>query len=175
MKSPKPYSHLVRLAVVGLAAVIVLFAVFYVLTPKSWHYEIAYWHRADSLKEMQLQPMVYGGIEKFKGTDRNVACVDCHAETVTKFAKKKHKKLSCEDCHGALGDHAADGKKTADAPIERTKEQCLNCHEGLVNKPRRFPVFRTTEKYNKHREFIAGEFPEGTTCLRCHDSHDPTP
>jgi len=175
MKSPSAYSHLVRLALVGIVAIIAFLSIVYVLSPKSWHYEIAYWHREDALKEMQQQPMIYGGIEKFKGIDRNIACNECHADTVKKFASKKHKKLSCEDCHGALADHAIAGKKVAVAPIDRSTWQCLNCHEGLVNKPKRFKVFRTTEKYIKHREFVAGKFPKETTCLRCHDSHDPTP
>ncbi|MFQ5624582.1 MAG: cytochrome c3 family protein [Paracoccaceae bacterium] len=175
MKNPSPYTHLYRLGLVGIAALVVFLVAAYVLSPASWNYDMSYWHREDALQLLQEQPLAYGGIESISVSERNVSCTTCHADTVKAFAKLKHKQLSCEDCHGALADHAQNGQKTADAPIDRSTWQCLNCHEGLVNKPRRFPVFRTTEKYVKHREFIAGEFPEGTTCLRCHDSHDPTP
>ena len=45
----------------------------------------------------------------------------------------------------------------------------------LINKPAGFPQFKTTEKFNKHRRFEAGEFKPGTTCFKCHSAHDPTP
>ncbi len=175
MKEPSSTTHLKRLGLVAFVAILGFLALAYIMSPKSWHYEIAYWHRADALQEMQQIPMVYGGIESVATADRNASCLACHQETVVKFAAAKHKKLSCEDCHGALGDHATKKEKIADAPIHRTRWECLNCHEGLVNKPKRFPTFKTTEKYIKHRELMNGEFPEGTTCLKCHDSHDPTP
>jgi len=175
MKSPSPFSHLYRLVLVGVAAIGVLLVLGYFLSPTSWHYEIAYWHRADSLPQMQQQPVIYGGIESVGAKTRNAACVSCHENVVASLMKRKHKQLSCESCHGALDDHAQGGEKIADAAIDRSTWQCLNCHADLVNKPKRFPKFRTTPKFIKHNEFISGAFPEGTTCLKCHDSHDPEP
>jgi hypothetical protein len=175
MKNPSRFTHLYRLGAVGIVALVVFLALAYVLSPTSWNYELSYWHRADSLPEMEQQAMVYGGIEDMGTKTRNEACTSCHENIVKSFTKKKHKKLSCESCHGAMADHAQGGEKTAEAPIDRSTGQCQNCHEDLVNKPRRFPVFETTEKYIKHNEFVDGAFPEGTTCLKCHDAHDPEP
>jgi len=176
MKKSSRFTHLYRLGLVGIAALIIFLALVYIMSPASWNYEIAHWYRVDSLQQMQQLPMGYGGIED--STDkkvRNATCVECHPKTVEQFQSRKHARLSCEDCHGALADHAQNGKKVADARLVNTRQECLICHADLVNKPKRFPTFRTTEKYIKHRELISGEFPEGTTCLKCHDAHDPTP
>lgn len=175
MKKPSPFTHLYRLGMVGLAGLVVFLGLVYVLSPTSWNYDMSYWHRADSLQEMQQQPLIYGGIEDISVSKRNAACVTCHEDTTKAFKKLKHKGLSCESCHDALADHARNGQRIADAAIDRSTWQCLNCHEDLVNKPARFPVFEATEKYIKHMEFTAGDFPSGTTCLKCHDAHDPTP
>lgn len=175
MKNPSPFTHLIRLGLVGFVGLIAFLAMVYVMSPKSWNYDMSNWYRTDVLEELQQQPLIYGGIEDISTTERNVACVSCHEDLVSKFQKLKHKKLSCESCHGPLIDHAEGEQKTAEAVIDRSSGQCQNCHEDLVNRPSRFPVFETTEKYIKHREMIAGEFPEGTTCLKCHDAHDPTP
>lgn len=170
-----PYSHLYRLGMVLTAAAVVFLVLVAILMPASWNFDMAYWHRADALEEMKRQPLVYGGIEDVSTANRNAACKDCHKETVDSVRKLKHKAVSCEACHAPLGDHVRDAKKVADAVIDRSTWQCLNCHEGMVNKPTGFPQFRTTEKFNKHRSFVAGEFEAGTTCLKCHDAHDPTP
>lgn len=175
MKNPSPVTHLYRLAMVGVAALVVFLALVAIFSPASWHYDMSYWHRADSLEDMKQQPLIYGGIESISASKRNVACKECHKDTVKTVRKLKHKKLSCESCHGPLRDHVAESKKIAEAPIDKTKGACLICHDAHINKPESFPVFRTAEKYLKHREFIAGKLPAGTTCLKCHDAHDPTP
>ena len=174
-KNPSSVTHLFRLALVGVAAVLVFVLLLVTLSPPSWNYDMSYWHRADALEDLQLQPMVYGGIESLSASKRNEACQDCHKDEIKMLKKLKHKKLSCESCHGPISDHAIDNRKIADAAIDKTTNACLNCHDGQVNKPASFPVFRTLEKYIKHREFKAGNFPPGTTCLKCHDAHDPTP
>jgi len=175
VKSPTPYSHLYRLALVlaGAAALFILLVVIFI--PKSWNFDMANWYRLDSLKEMQAQPMIYGGIESLKTSKRNITCVECHKDLVKEYKRLGHKKVSCEACHGALRDHAVGTEKIAAAPIDKTTWQCLNCHENLVNKPIQFPRFRDEEKYAKHREFLAGKLPPETTCLKCHSPHDPKP
>lgn len=176
MKDPSPFTHLIRLGLIGIIGLIVFLTLVYVMSPKSWNYDMSNWYRTDALEELQQQPLVYGGIENISTGERNVACVACHEDTLNKFQKLKHKKLSCESCHGPLIDHAQGDQVIAEAVIDRDRWQCLNCHEDQVNKPPRFPVFQTIdEEFIKHRELMAGEFPEGTTCLKCHDAHDPTP
>lgn len=172
---PTPVTHLYRLGLVLAVALAAFAGLVVVLIPSSWNFDMSYWHRADALEEMKNQPLIYGGIENLSGANRNAACTACHDAVVRKFEKLRHNKLSCEACHGALFDHVADGKKTAAASIDRSTSQCLNCHEAMINKPQAFQQFRTTEKFAKHQDFNAGKLPPGTTCLKCHDAHDPTP
>ena len=169
MTEPSSRTHLYRLVVLMIAGFIVFLGVMVVAAPASWNYEITNWYRADALAELQRQPMVYGGITEVSSSKRNTACQSCHKDDVKDFVKLRHKQLSCESCHGALGDHARDGRKIAVAAIDRERGQCLNCHAPLANKPRGFPQF-TTDENRKHETLEAG-----APCLKCHDAHDPTP
>ncbi len=169
MTDPSPRAHLYRLGVLMIAGFIVFLGVMVVAAPASWNYEIANWYRTDALEELQRQPMVYGGIAEVSASQRNESCQSCHEDDLKEFKKLKHKQLSCESCHGALGDHARDGRKIAVAVIDRERGQCLNCHAPLPNKPRGFSQF-TTDENRKHEKLEAG-----AACLKCHDAHDPTP
>ncbi len=175
MSRPSPATHLKRLVILLAAALVIFLGLAYLLVPASWNFDMANWYRLDSLKDIASQPMAYGGIEDIGARQRNAACNDCHKDLLIEFRKKKHLQLSCESCHGALADHAAGKQKTAAAMVDKTTGHCLNCHENLINKPAGFPTFRLTEKYVKHIEFNAGKLPAGTTCLKCHNPHDPTP
>ena len=175
MPDPSPWSHLYRLAAVLSAGFAVFLAFLAIAAPSSWHYDMGYWHRADSLEEMKRQPLIYGGIESVSASKRNAACKACHQDVTKEVRKLKHKTLSCESCHGPLFDHAREGKKIANAYIDRSTWQCENCHLAMINKPADHRQFRTTEEFNKHVAFRAGELEAGTTCLKCHSPHDPTP
>jgi hypothetical protein len=175
MPNPSPRTHLYRLGFVLIVAFVGFVGIVALAAPASWNYEIVNWYRTDALEELKAQPMVYGGIEDMSTSKRNEACQSCHKEATKTLRKQKHRTLSCESCHGALFDHVREGKKIADAMIDRSTWQCLNCHEGFINKPDNFRQFRLTEEFKKHRDFKAGEFAPGTTCLKCHDGHDPTP
>ena len=158
MSDPSSRSHLHRLGFLLVVGFIGLLVVKAVMTPSSWNYEV--WYRGDVLTDAANQPLVHGG---------NDSCRDCHADQVNQVKKLKHKRLSCESCHGPLTDHVRDGEKTADAKvITESVWQCLNCHGELDAKPRGFPQF--TSEVNKHTSL-----EEGTVCLKCHDAHDPTP
>jgi len=95
------------------------------MTPASWNHDIDNWYRLDSLEEMKVKQISYGD---------NKSCKGCHKKTYKRFRKKKHKRLSCESCHGALALHVnvenleiekvlkgkirkADTEKIADAPL----------------------------------------------------------
>lgn len=158
MTNPSPLSHLYRLGILAIICVVGFLVIRDVATPSSWNYDV--WYRADTLKEAENQPLVHGG---------NESCRACHDNTVAKVAKLKHKRLSCEGCHGALADHVRNDEKIADALMVRDSTwQCLNCHGELISKPPGFPQF--TDEVNKHKEV-----EQGAVCLKCHDAHDPTP
>jgi nitrate reductase cytochrome c-type subunit len=172
---PSRYAHLYRLGIVLAAAFVVFLGIVAVAMPASWHFDMGYWHRADALEEMKRQPLIYGGIDDLSASKRNEACKSCHEDTTKTVRKLKHKAVSCEACHAALFDHVQEGRKVAGSAIDRSTWQCLNCHEDFINKPEGFAQFTTTEDFKKHRDFKRGRFEPGTTCLKCHDAHDPTP
>ena len=158
MINPSPWSHLYRLGILLGAAFIAFLVIKALATPPSWNHEG--WYRGDALVDMAAQPLAHGA---------NESCRDCHEDAVKKVKKLKHKKLSCEGCHGALADHVQDGDKIAYAEvITESRRQCLNCHAELMSKPKDFPQF--TMAVNKHKTI-----EEGAVCLKCHDAHDPTP
>jgi len=164
-KAPSPKTHLYRLGIV----LAVFFAGFLLLravaTPASWNSEG--WYRAAVLEEMKAQPLVYGGISSLSTRKRNETCQTCHAKEVKLLGKKKHKKLSCESCHGPITVHVAGDKKIAAAEIDRTRAQCTNCHSVQINRPQGFPQF--VMKIDKHKQAAKEELP----CLKCHEAHDP--
>ena len=166
MSNPSPRSHLYRLGIL----LVVFFVAFLVIkdlaTPASWNYEG--WFRGAALEEGKAKPSAYGGIVDIAVSDRNEACRSCHKDDEKKLRKLKHRTLSCESCHGALADHAREGKKTADAPVDKSRGQCMNCHAALISRPKDFPQF--TMEVKKHRRL-----EEETLCLKCHGAHDPTP
>ncbi len=157
MSKPSPRSHLYRLGLVLVIAIAGFLVIKSVATPPSWNYKS--WYRGGAIGLAEKQPLIYGG---------NESCVSCHAKASAKVKKLKHKALSCESCHGALGDHAKGKKKIAAAKVDKSKWQCLNCHSQQINRPRRFPQF--TNDVRKHRNI-----EKGVVCLKCHDAHDPTP
>ena len=163
MKHLSPKSHLYRLA----AVLIVFFAAAAVArqwaTPASWNYSD--WYRMDALGDAAAQPMAYGG---------NESCVGCHKDSDQAMRKQKHKGLSCESCHGAFADHVKEDKKFAEAKVDRSRGQCVNCHGEQINRPAAFPQFSVDGEIGK---FVKKhkELSEATRCIKCHDAHDPTP
>jgi hypothetical protein len=159
-------AHLYRLGALLAAALIAFLIVVKVVTPASWNYED--WYRGDVLVDNAAKPLRYGGITEIAVSKRNDSCRTCHENEIKKVEKLDHRSVSCEVCHGALWDHAQDGKKVAVAHIDKSTWQCLNCHDELISRPKDFPQF--TDEVKKHRTL-----EEGTVCLKCHDAHDPTP
>ena len=94
MINPSPWSHLYRLGILLGAAFIAFLVIKALATPPSWNHEG--WYRGDALIDMAAQPLAHGA---------NESCRDCHEDAVKKVKKLKHRKLSCEGCHGALADH----------------------------------------------------------------------
>ena len=133
--------------------------------PASWNFEIDHWYRRDALTLSARIPSAYGG---------NESCVECHAAASKKLAKRRHRGLSCESCHGALADHVRGNKRFAKALVDKSRWPCENCHAERINRPKDFPQFsRTGEigKFVKKHKLLDDKKP----CLECHDAHDPRP
>ena len=158
MNKPSAFTHLYRLGALFLVIIIAALVIRQFATPSSWNYEV--WYRGDALTEEAKKPMLHGG---------NDSCRTCHEDVVKEVKKRKHKKLSCEGCHGPLGTHVRGEEKIAAAEVSnQSRWQCLNCHEELISKPPGFPQF--TDEVEKHTTI-----KEGEVCLKCHEAHDPTP
>ncbi len=158
MSVPSSRTHLFRLGIVLVFALIGFVVVKTIATPASWNYEE--WYREDALKEIASYPLVYGG---------NESCQTCHAEEHKELPAFKHRTVSCETCHGAVADHVRDGRKIAAAKVDdESNWQCLNCHQTLVTRRAGFPQF-STDRFPEHKQVA-----KGMLCAACHNAHDPT-
>lgn len=141
--------HLVRLAAVFLALVVLFVIARAALIPKDFgtfgHY------RAGALQDIAARPASFAG---------RAACVECHDDVDAVKKKGKHAGLGCEACHGALGKHAADPQEVI--PVKPDPATlCLVCHTKNVAKPAQFPQIDPKEH--------AGSDP----CVQCHKPHSP--
>jgi hypothetical protein len=111
----------------------------------------AYGHyRPAAVDEVALRPPVYAG---------KAACLECHDEVSQDRVQNTHAGLSCEACHGALADHAADMDIK---PVRPTRENslCLGCHLAGTARPEWFKQIKPAEHF------------EGD-CIDCHEAHSP--
>jgi len=154
-KTPSPRSHLDRLALLLVVCLVAFLIIKDLATPASWNYEV--WYRGDALAELQALPLAFGG---------NESCVECHDDEHEAMAEFKHQTLACESCHGALADHVKEGKKFADAKVDKSRTQCLLCHQVLISRPKDFPQFSMDIRRHKTMK-------ETTVCVKCHDPHEP--
>lgn len=149
MKRFKDAEHLVRLAALFAAGVLVFSIVRAELVPATFgtlgHY------RASAIDEARALPLVHAGQE---------ACADCHSDVVELRAKARHKLIACESCHGPLAKHAAaPGELKPTRPV--ATPLCVHCHAANTGKPRRYPTVVITDHAGTE------------SCVTCHKPHDP--
>ncbi len=141
--------HLLRLAGVFLAAVLIFFGIRAFLVPKSFgeygHY------RGDAIAEIAALPLVHAGHQ---------SCETCHTEILETKSKGKHEGVACEACHGPQAKHADDPGSIL--PIKPDAGVlCAQCHEASAAKPKWFP------------QVAAAEHSGGVVCSTCHNPHHP--
>jgi len=141
--------HLVRVALVFVAGLVLFLVVRGVLVPKSFgqygHY------RGDALNEIAARPIKYAGRD---------ACADCHPDVVEVKNKGRHARLGCEACHGPLAGHVADSSAVQPV-LPDTAVLCVRCHEANASKPAKFPQVNSKEH------------SMGMACGSCHKAHSP--
>ena len=144
----KDFGHLVRMALVFVAGVLLFVVARAALVPSSFgkygHY------RGDSIQENAARPV------KFAGQN---ACSDCHGDVLTKKTAGKHTTVRCEACHGALATHADDPSIAPKKLV--AMELCVTCHEMNRSRPKSFP------------QVASAAHSEGIACDTCHDPHSP--
>ena len=151
MERFKDREHLVRMAVLFLAALGVFFVVRAFMVPKGFG---VYGHfRSGALQDNASRPLAYAGRQ---------ACADCHDDVIQKRKGSKHEQIGCEACHGALRAHATADDPSAHKPaLPDGKTICLTCHLENVAKPKTFPQVNPKEH------------GDGGPCISCHKPHHP--
>jgi predicted CXXCH cytochrome family protein len=141
--------HLVRVAALFVAGVLVFLVLQALLVPKGFG---VYGHyRAGALEENRSRPVAFAG---------RAACVECHSDVPEAAKGGPHEEVRCEACHGALAGHAGDPtEKKAVRPDSRIL--CARCHAENVARPARFPQVDPTEHGG------------GEACTTCHAAHNP--
>jgi len=151
MNSFKDAEHLLRVALVFVAATIAFVLVRAALVPRSFgeygHY------RGNAITEMAAQPVVFAGHQ---------VCEICHSDVAAIKSAGKHVSVNCEACHGALENHVND-PGTVQPPKLDTANLCIRCHQVNGARPASFP------------QIVADEHSAGLTCETCHQPHSPLP
>jgi hypothetical protein len=144
----KNVEHLVRLAALFLAALLVFAVARAALVPDDFgrlgHY------RAGAVDDVSAHVASYAG---------RARCVECHDDVVTTAAPSRHKNLSCEGCHGPLLKHADDPEVSVPKPDSQAS--CMRCHSARTGRPASFLNIDAAEH--------SGDDP----CQSCHKPHDP--
>jgi hypothetical protein len=170
MSNPSPRAHLVRLV----GVLILGFGVFLVVrgfaVPSSWNAKE--WYRQQALVDLQQQPMKFGGSE---------SCLACHKDKHDELMAGAHKSQACESCHGPIVHHVKGNQKIANAIVDNSRENCLNCHQKLESRPVEFKQIdieaikvaveanKSFDGPSKHKKLV----DDTVQCVRCHDFHDP--
>ncbi|MDX8403738.1 MAG: hypothetical protein R8K54_04945 [Mariprofundaceae bacterium] len=106
-------------------------------------------YRANSVPEIaSLTPTFQG--EK--------SCNQCHVERHAMWSQGRHQSVSCENCHGAAGNHPLSGKLPI--PIDTVK-LCAACHEAMPARPAHHP------------QVVIKEHAADQACIECHNPHSP--
>ncbi len=102
----------------------------------------------------------------------NDSCLSCHPHIKEMHLNDMHRTISCEFCHGPLGDHVTAGVKVAALPVKRGKEivtLCLRCHNKIIRarpeesiKMVSMPLHLEEKKVNLDH-----------SCDQCHNVHAP--
>jgi hypothetical protein len=145
----RDYQHVLRMAVVfaaGLAAFLLW---------RSWMVPADFGtlghFRANAIVEAAERTPRFAG---------QASCMSCHEDAQRVRATSSHATVSCEACHGPLGEHARGASDVA--PIRpSTRATCLSCHTSRVGVPAAFP------------RIIPREHSEAGPCTDCHTAHAP--
>jgi hypothetical protein len=149
MVSLKDVSHLLRMAGVLLAGLILFVVLRSAFLPKSFgkygHY------RGDALAEITARPITYAGHQ---------VCEGCHPDVADTKAHGVHAPVHCEACHGPLAKHADDPTSLRPQKPDVAR-LCVRCHSENIAKPQGFPQVDVKEHSGSQ------------LCDTCHQPHNP--
>jgi hypothetical protein len=141
--------HLVRMAMLFLAGIVVFLVLQALLVPKRFG---VYGHyRADALVENRARKVAFAG---------RAACVECHSDVPDAMKGGWHERIHCEACHGPLAGHAGDPMANK-ALRPDSRLLCVRCHAANVARPASFP------------QVDPAEHAADAACTSCHVAHNP--
>ena len=139
---------------IGLIAVVLVARQFLVPPDFGVHGESFTYHfyRQGNVQEWKDVPVKYVGQER---------CARCHEDISAAHAGAKHAAIQCENCHGPAAGHP---RQVKELPVDRSREQCLRCHQHLPypSSLRMALPAIDGESHRPRRE-----------CRACHDPHLP--
>jgi Cytochrome c7 and related cytochrome c len=144
----RSYEHLLRLAAVFAAGVLVFVVLRALLVPADYGRFGRY--RAGALTQIASRSIVYAG---------QLTCVDCHTDVAEARKSNAHARISCESCHGPLGAHAADPSVAARKPDPRAV--CAVCHQPDAARSRAI------------KTVVFADHADPGPCTSCHAPHAP--
>jgi hypothetical protein len=145
----KDREHLVRMAGLFLAGVVLFLVARSLLVPRDF-YALGHF-RTGALADSRARPMAYAGRE---------TCETCHPDIAEERKGSRHAAIGCEACHGPLASHADDPARLK--PVRPDAQKiCLTCHRQDAAKP-------TTFKQVNPQEHMGAE-----PCNACHKPHHP--
>ena len=148
-KPPNNYSHLIRMATLFAAGLLVFLLGRSYFVPKDFG---VYGHyRAGALDDARARPTAFAG---------QAACVECHSDIGDLRKTARHARVACESCHGPLATHAAGDEPLKPARPDGTST-CVGCHLKSRSKPSTFPQIE-----------VADHAGDGK-CVECHNPHAP--
>lgn len=146
---PRDTEHLVRLALLFAAGIVIFLVVRSLLVPPGFgtlgHF------RPGAIVANQQKPLNYAG---------RAACDECHSETVSELSAAMHGKIGCESCHGPLAAHVADSDNVTPAKLD-VVTLCSRCHAANPSRPKSQP------------QVDVAAHAEGEVCTECHQPHNP--
>ncbi len=154
-----PYSFSTRLFLLFIAILLLIYFARIFSLPESWG-DYGY-YRGDYIDEEASKAMVYGG---------NDTCQSCHEEVYTIKKEGAHKKLSCELCHGPVGEHVEGKRYIGELSVERGTKQtkmCLRCHQEVTGRPETFPMVDAKQHLEDEK------VDASNACGSCHTVHEP--
>ena len=149
LRVPKDAEHLLRLALLFGAGIVIFLVVRAFLLPAGFG-EMGHF-RTGAIAANQQKTLHFAG---------RAACDECHSEVVAQLAAAKHAKVGCESCHGPAASHVADPDATKPAKLDAV-DLCSRCHAANPSRPKSQP------------QIVVAEHSEGAACTECHDAHDP--
>lgn len=141
--------HLYRLAALFVAGLLVFAVAKAELVPKDFgkygHY------RPGAVDDARARPIKHAGQK---------ACAECHVDVIEARESARHKRLSCETCHGPLAKHATGDDETK-VVIPDVTSLCVRCHAAKTGKPKQYPRVDVKDHAGDEK------------CVACHKPHNP--